>query len=52
MTTAPPVRAPEAEPPAPPRRFAFPSALTILALVTVAVWALAFLVPASQYDRE
>ncbi|MEU9252176.1 YfcC family protein [Streptomyces sp. NPDC048270] len=51
MTTAPPVPAPGAEPPAPPRKFAFPSALTILAVVTVAVWLLAFLVPAGQYDR-
>ncbi|MCX4528949.1 MULTISPECIES: YfcC family protein [unclassified Streptomyces] len=39
-------------PPPPERKFAFPSALTILALVTVAVWLLAFLVPAGQYDRN
>ncbi|MET9607655.1 Na+/H+ antiporter NhaC family protein [Streptomyces sp. NPDC006512] len=31
---------------------AFPSALTVLALVTVAVWLLAFLVPAGQYTRD
>ncbi|MFB7665252.1 YfcC family protein [Kitasatospora sp. NPDC056138] len=35
----------------PPRRFTFPSAITVLALVTVAVWALAFLIPPGQYDR-
>ncbi|ANW21788.1 YfcC family protein [Streptomyces clavuligerus] len=34
------------------RRFVFPSALTVLALVTVAVWALAFLVPPGEYDRD
>ncbi|MFI5618946.1 YfcC family protein [Streptomyces sp. NPDC051567] len=33
------------------RTFAFPSALTVLALVTVAVWLLAFLIPAGTYDR-
>ncbi|MGW6406843.1 YfcC family protein [Streptomyces vinaceus] len=48
--TAPPL--PEAQEPPPAKKFAFPSALTILALVTVAVWALAFLVPAGQYDRD
>ncbi|MFJ7204885.1 YfcC family protein [Streptomyces sp. NPDC098789] len=39
------------EPP-PARKFAFPSALTILALVTVAIWLLAFLIPSGQYDRN
>ncbi|MFJ2772773.1 YfcC family protein [Streptomyces sp. NPDC087300] len=38
----------------PPRKgkFTFPSALTVLAIVTVAVWLLAFLVPSGQYDRN
>ncbi|MFB6572075.1 YfcC family protein [Streptomyces noursei] len=48
-------------PPAPPsdapeagggRRFTFPSALTVLVLVTVAVWALAFVLPAGTYVRN
>ncbi|MCB5168936.1 YfcC family protein [Streptomyces bambusae] len=34
------------------RTFTFPSALTVLALVTVAVWALAFLIPSGRYDRD
>lgn len=34
------------------RKFTFPSALTILALVTLAVWALAFLIPSGAYDRN
>ncbi|MFE3610152.1 YfcC family protein [Streptomyces goshikiensis] len=42
----------EGEPAPAARKFAFPSALTILALVTVAVWLLAFLVPAGTYDRD
>lgn len=61
MTTAPPppppppplaplAPAPEEGPPA--KKFSFPSALTILAVVTVAIWLLAFLVPAGQYDRN
>ncbi|MGH4027540.1 YfcC family protein [Actinomycetota bacterium Odt1-20B] len=33
------------------RKFTFPSALTVLAIVTVAVWLLAFLIPSGQYDR-
>lgn len=42
------------EPPGPPkkRKLAFPSALTVLAIVTVAVWLLAFLIPSGQYDRN
>lgn len=32
--------------------FAFPSALTVLALVTLAVWALAFLIPSGAYQRD
>lgn len=58
MTTTPPappqiptVQAPPEEP-APARKFSFPSALTILAVVTVAIWLLAFLVPAGEYDRD
>ncbi|MFF7359273.1 YfcC family protein [Streptomyces sp. NPDC008125] len=34
------------------RKFTFPSALTILALVTLAVWAVAFLIPSGAYDRD
>ncbi|MEU7643905.1 YfcC family protein [Streptomyces huasconensis] len=34
------------------RNFTFPSALTVLAVVTLAVWLLAFLVPSGQYDRN
>ncbi|QEV17550.1 YfcC family protein [Streptomyces alboniger] len=34
------------------RKFTFPSALTVLAVVTVAVWLLAFLIPSGQYDRS
>ncbi|MGW6026093.1 YfcC family protein [Streptomyces sp. NPDC055099] len=33
-------------------KFTFPSALTILAIVTVAVWLLAFLIPSGAYDRD
>ncbi|MFD6425534.1 YfcC family protein [Streptomyces sp. NPDC060198] len=40
------------ERPPPKRKFTFPSALTILALVTLAVWALAFLIPSGAYDRD
>ncbi|MFJ4833888.1 YfcC family protein [Streptomyces sp. NPDC088747] len=40
------------EEPPPKRKFTFPSALTVLAVVTIAVWALAFLIPAGQYDRD
>ncbi|MFE4632453.1 YfcC family protein [Streptomyces sp. NPDC056773] len=46
----PTVQAPPEEPP-PAKKFSFPSALTVLAVVTVAIWLLAFLVPAGQYDR-
>ncbi|MFJ4712403.1 YfcC family protein [Streptomyces sp. NPDC088785] len=34
------------------KKFTFPSALTVLAVVTVAVWLLAFLIPSGQYDRN
>ncbi|MEU4970631.1 YfcC family protein [Streptomyces smyrnaeus] len=38
--------------PAEPRRgFTFPSALTVLALVTLLVWVLAFFVPSGRYER-
>ncbi|MFI8437793.1 YfcC family protein [Streptomyces sp. NPDC079020] len=43
--------APEEKPPA-GKKFVFPSALTILAIVTLAVWALAFLIPSGAYDRD
>ncbi|EPH43240.1 YfcC family protein [Streptomyces aurantiacus] len=43
---------PEAREPAPKSKFTFPSALTVLAIVTVAVWLLAFLVPPGAYDRD
>ncbi|GAA2257014.1 YfcC family protein [Streptomyces amakusaensis] len=48
--TAAPEQAPEE--PADGRRLVFPSALTVLVLVTLAVWALAFLVPPGVYDRD
>ncbi|MFJ8313415.1 MULTISPECIES: YfcC family protein [unclassified Streptomyces] len=32
--------------------FRFPSALTVLAVVTVAVWILAFVIPSGAYDRN
>lgn len=34
------------------RGFVFPSALTVLAVVTIAVWALAFLIPPGEYRRN
>ncbi|MEV7339773.1 YfcC family protein [Streptomyces sp. NPDC093544] len=43
---------PQHEEPPHKRKFTFPSALTVLAVVTIAVWALAFLIPAGQYDRN
>ncbi|MFE9477226.1 YfcC family protein [Streptomyces spororaveus] len=58
LSTAPPAPAGPAPAPAPPpeepagKGFGFPSALTVLAVVTVAVWLLAFLVPAGRYDRN
>ena len=55
-TAEPPVTTtatdPRTEGPPPTRKFTFPSALTILAVVTVAIWLLAFLVPAGVYDRN
>ncbi|MFI6586916.1 YfcC family protein [Embleya sp. NPDC050493] len=41
----------EDEAPPPKRGFRFPSALTVLAIVTIAVWALTFAIPAGQYQR-
>ncbi|UDL99236.1 YfcC family protein [Streptomyces longhuiensis] len=38
--------------PQPKRKFTFPSALTVLVIVTMAVWVLAFLIPSGQYDRD
>ncbi|MFH9428994.1 YfcC family protein [Streptomyces sp. NPDC017615] len=40
------------EPPPHRRTFTFPSALTVLVVVTIAVWLLAFLVPPGQYVRD
>lgn len=39
-------------PDGPRRRFRFPSAFTVLIAVTVAVWALTFVIPAGRYDME
>lgn len=39
-------------PDAPRRRLRFPSAFTVLIAVTVAVWALTFVIPAGRYDTE
>ncbi|MFI6055010.1 YfcC family protein [Streptomyces violascens] len=62
MTTGPPAgQPPQVPPPEPPFEeptpsktggFRFPSALTILAIVTVAVWILAFVIPSGAYDRN
>ncbi|MFC8127532.1 YfcC family protein [Streptomyces sp. NPDC057302] len=43
---------PGTEEPQHKRKFTFPSALTILAIVTVGVWLLAFLIPSGAYDRN
>lgn len=43
---------PTTEEPEQRKKFSFPSALTVLAIVTVAVWLLAFLIPAGEYDRD
>ncbi|MEW5540670.1 YfcC family protein [Streptomyces cyaneofuscatus] len=48
----PSARADVEERPPDGKKFTFPSALTILAAVTLAVWALAFLVPPGAYDRD
>ncbi|MFE9483721.1 YfcC family protein [Streptomyces spororaveus] len=39
-------------PGAPRRRLRFPSAFTVLFVVTVAVWALTFVIPAGRYDTK
>ncbi|WP_406505544.1 YfcC family protein [Streptomyces sp. NBC_00212] len=62
MTTGPLAgQPPQVPPPEPPFEeptphetggFRFPSALTILAIVTVAVWILAFVIPSGAYDRS
>ncbi|WP_438295530.1 YfcC family protein [Streptomyces sp. HUAS TT7] len=44
--------APPAAPPAERRRPHFPSAFTVLVLVTLAVWALTFVIPAGRYDTK
>ncbi|MFI2239520.1 YfcC family protein [Streptomyces chrestomyceticus] len=36
----------------PRRKFTFPSALTVLVVVTLAVWLLAFFIPSGTYDRD
>jgi uncharacterized ion transporter superfamily protein YfcC len=61
-TTAPKAPPPAAEPPAPPdggpppeteeRKFRFPSAFTVLLIVAVAVWVLAMIIPAGQYEMK
>ncbi|MYS80822.1 YfcC family protein [Embleya scabrispora] len=42
----------EDEAPPPKRGFRFPSALTVLAIVTIAVWALTFAIPAGEYRLD
>jgi uncharacterized ion transporter superfamily protein YfcC len=49
---APPESGPPDEPEAEPRRFRFPSAFTVLAIVAVAVWVLAMIIPAGQYRTK
>ncbi|MFZ3571201.1 YfcC family protein [Streptomyces sp. BH097] len=53
MSTAGPTDTAEApeQPPA-KKKFTFPSALTVLAVVTIAIWLLAFLIPSGEYDRN
>ncbi|MFD4633395.1 YfcC family protein [Streptomyces sp. NPDC058284] len=51
-STETPVGGDPSEAPPQKRKFTFPSALTVLAVVTVAVWLLAFLIPSGQYDRS
>lgn len=47
-----PAADPDTEEPQHRGKFTFPSALTILAIVTVGVWLLAFLIPSGAYDRD
>ncbi|MGX2997856.1 YfcC family protein [Streptomyces sp. JNUCC 64] len=51
---APPAGEPAGEPTGEQPRpgFRFPSAQTVLVLVTLAVWALTFLIPSGSYDRD
>ncbi|MFH8568692.1 YfcC family protein [Streptomyces sp. NPDC017993] len=44
--------APPAQEPSGKRRFTFPSALTVLVAVTLAVWILAFVIPTGTYERD
>lgn len=50
MTYGTEERAPQQD--APARKFTFPSALTVLVVVTLAVWAVAFLIPSGTYRRD
>ncbi|MGW0734044.1 YfcC family protein [Streptomyces sp. NPDC002851] len=52
--TEPPAPGTATEPEEAPHRpkFTFPSALTVLVVVTLAVWALAFLIPSGRYERD
>ncbi|MFI5660086.1 YfcC family protein [Streptomyces sp. NPDC051684] len=53
MSTAGPTDTTEApEQPPEKKKFTFPSALTVLAVVTIAIWLLAFLIPSGEYDRN
>ena len=45
-------RRPASRPEAEPRKFRFPSAFTVLLIVAVAVWVLAMIIPAGQYDMK
>ena len=49
---APPEESPPDEPEAEPRTFRFPSAFTVLTIVAVAVWGIAMIIPAGQYDQK
>ncbi|WP_151772739.1 YfcC family protein [Streptomyces abyssomicinicus] len=51
-SAVPPTRTQAGDGDPPRRRFVFPSALTVLVLVTLAVWLLAFLIPPGVYDRD
>ncbi|GAA2095086.1 YfcC family protein [Streptomyces albiaxialis] len=52
MSTAPDTEAAGPESPDAQGKFHFPSALTVLVLVTLAVWILAFVVPSGTYKRQ
>ncbi|MFI2031250.1 YfcC family protein [Streptomyces buecherae] len=51
-STAPVPTAPDRPPTRPKRRLAFPSAFTVLVIVTIAVWALTFVIPPGRYDTK